>query len=139
MRKTLTICILLLRITLCSAQKKEAVQFLDLSFEQAFEQAKKEEKQLFINYSTKGCAPCRMMEKSVYTNPTLAKKMNQNFVCIKLDPIKDKNIERLAREKHKVSGFPTLIFFNVKGQIISNNAGFKTIEEMIKLVDEALK
>ncbi|RXQ93943.1 DUF255 domain-containing protein [Ancylomarina salipaludis] len=139
MRNILTICILLLSLTVCSAQKKGNVNFLNLSLEQAFEQAKKDGKQVFVNYSTKGCTPCKIMENTVYTNPSLAKKMNDNFVCIKLDPIEDKSIENRARYEHKVSGFPTFIFFNLKGEIVSNDVGFKSVEEMTQLVDKALK
>jgi len=139
MNKVLTILLILLSVGSGIAQDGRKVQFHNLSFEQAFEQAKREGKQVFVNYSIKGCAPCKEMEETVYTNSRLAYSMNQNFVCIKLDPMKNKGLRKRAKEEHKVNGFPTVIFFTVEGEIISNNTGFRDVTTMKQLVDEAIK
>lgn len=139
MKKILTILIFLFSVGICAAQESKGVKFLDISFEQAFEKAKKEGKLVFVNYTTKGCSPCKMMEKSVYTDASLAKKMNENFVCIKQDPIKDKNLEKRARGEHGIKGFPTMIFFKAEGDMLSKDAGFKSVEQINQLIDNSLK
>ncbi|MCG8578565.1 MAG: DUF255 domain-containing protein [Bacteroidales bacterium] len=138
--KNLVVALLLFfSLEICTAQNKEGVRFLDVSFEQAFEQAMQEGKQVFVNYTTKGCAPCRMMEMSVYTNDSIADKMNKNFISIKLDPIKDKSLEKRAREVHQIKGFPTMLFFNANGELISKNVGGKDVKEFNLILDEVLK
>jgi len=138
--KNLVIALLLfLSLEFCYAQDKEGVIFLDISFEQAFEKARQEGKQVFLKYSTKGCAPCKIMDESVYTNSDIAETMNQNFVCLKLDPIKDKSLEKRAREVHKIKGFPTMMFFKSNGTLISEAVGGKSEEEFMLILDDVLK
>jgi thiol:disulfide interchange protein len=131
--------LLIFSLGICTAQNKEGVRFLEISFEQALEQARQEGKQVFVNYSTKGCAPCKMMDMSVYTNTGIAEKMNEKLICIKLDPIKDKSIEKRAREEHQIKGFPTMLFFKANGELISKAVGGKSIEEFNLILDEVLK
>lgn len=131
--------LLIISLGICTAQDKEGVRFLEISFEQALEQARQEGKQVFVNYSTKGCAPCKMMDMSVYTNTGIAEKMNEKLICIKLDPIKDKSIEKRAREEHQIKGFPTMLFFKANGELISKAVGGKSIEEFNLILDEVLK
>jgi len=139
MKKLVVALLLLLSVEICTAQDKEGVIFLDISFEQAFEKARQEGKQVFVKYSTKGCAPCKMMDMSVYTDTSIAEKMNKNFICIKLDPIKDKSLEKRAREVHQIKGFPTMIFFKAEGKLISKAVGGKSIEEFMLILDKVLK
>ncbi len=131
--------LLIFSLGICVAQDKEGVKFQEISFEQAFEQARQEGKQVFINYSTKGCAPCKMMDMSVYTNAGIAEKMNDRLICIKLDPIKDKSIEKRAKEVHQINGFPTMLFFKADGELMSKAVGGKSVEEFNMILDEVLK
>ncbi len=131
--------LLIFGLIICTAQDKEGVRFLEISFEQAFEQARKEGKQVFVNYSTKGCAPCKMMDMSVYTNAGIAEKMNEKLICIKLDPIKDKSIAKRAKEVHQIKGFPTMLFFKADGELMSKAVGGKSVEEFNLILDEVLK
>ena len=138
MKNLVIILVFLFSVGICTAQENEGVKFLDISFEQAFEQAKQEGKQVFVKYSTKGCAPCKIMDMSVYTNSDIAEKMNQNFVCIKLDPMKDKSLEKRAREVHKIRGFPTMMFFKSDGSLISKAIGGKSVEEFNQLLNNVV-
>lgn len=131
--------VLFFYVGVCTAQNKEGVVFSDISFEQAFEKAKQDGKQVFVKYSTKGCAPCKMMDMSVYTDAGIAKKMNQNFICIKLDPLKDKSLSKRAREVHKIKGFPTMMFFREDGNLISKAVGGKNVEEFMLILNDVLK
>lgn len=138
--KNLVIALLLFfSLEICIGQSNEGVKFQDIGFEQAFEKASLEGKQVFVNYTTKGCAPCKMMDESVYTDTSIAKKMNKSFICIKLDPIKDRSLEKRAREVHQIKGFPTMIFFKEEGELISKVTGGKSIEEFNLILDGVLK
>lgn len=139
MKNLIIILVLIFSVGISNAQENKGVKFLDISFEQAFEQAKQEGKQVFVKYSTKGCAPCKIMDMNVYTNASIAKKMNKNFVCIKLDPMKDKSLTKLAREVHKIPGFPTMLFFKNEGDMISKVVGGKSVEEFKKLLSDVVE
>ncbi len=138
MKNLVILLVFFFSVGLCTAQENKGVKFLDISFEQAFEQAKQEGKQVFVKYSTKGCAPCKIMDMSVYTDASIAKKMNQNFVCIKLDPMKDKSLTKRARDVHKIKGFPTMMFFKSNVNLISKEIGGKSVEEFKQLLNDVV-
>ncbi len=52
---------------------------------EAFEKARKEGKLIFLSVGYSSCYWCHVMERKVFMNETIAKTMNDNFVCIKVD------------------------------------------------------
>lgn len=76
-------------------------------------------------------------------NEEMAKKLSDNFVCIKVDADKENNLV----EKYKKSGFlgrftsmpvPTVIFADSYGNEVYRIEGEKSAEDFDKAVDEAL-
>ena len=52
---------------------------------EAFEKARKEGKLIFLSVGYSSCYWCHVMERKVFMNEAIAKTMNDNFVCIKVD------------------------------------------------------
>src|SRR5437899_3369373 len=52
---------------------------------EAFEQAKKEGKLVFLSIGYSSCHWCHVMEKESFENEEVAKLLNQWFICIKVD------------------------------------------------------
>src|ERR1700694_5380557 len=52
---------------------------------EAFEKAKKEGKPIFLSIGYSACHWCHVMERESFSNPEIAKLLNANFVCIKVD------------------------------------------------------
>ena len=53
--------------------------------EEAFAKAKQENKPIFLSIGYSTCHWCHVMERESYSDPAIAKVMNANFVCIKVD------------------------------------------------------
>ena len=53
--------------------------------EEAFAKAKKENKLVFISIGYSACHWCHVMERESFSNADVAKVLNDNFVCIKVD------------------------------------------------------
>ena len=53
--------------------------------EEAFAKAKQENKPIFLSIGYSTCHWCHVMERESYSDPAIAKIMNSNFVCIKVD------------------------------------------------------
>ncbi|MFN4181690.1 MAG: thioredoxin domain-containing protein [bacterium] len=53
--------------------------------EEAFEKAQKEDKPIFLSIGYSACHWCHRMEKESFDDPEVAEKMNEVFVCIKVD------------------------------------------------------
>ena len=53
--------------------------------EEAFKKAKAEKKLVFLSIGYSACHWCHVMEKESFSNAVIAKILNDNFVCIKVD------------------------------------------------------
>ncbi|MBI4358003.1 MAG: thioredoxin domain-containing protein [Candidatus Omnitrophica bacterium] len=52
---------------------------------EAFQKAKKDDKPIFLSVGYSTCHWCHVMEEESFSNPEIAKIMNENFVSIKVD------------------------------------------------------
>lgn len=52
---------------------------------EAFEKAKKENKLIFLSVGYSSCYWCHVMERNVFSNEAIAKTLNDDYVCIKVD------------------------------------------------------
>ncbi|MHA2610504.1 MAG: thioredoxin domain-containing protein [bacterium JZ-2024 1] len=66
--------------------------------EEAFEKAKQEDKPIFLSIGYSACHWCHRMEKESFDDPEVAEKMNEVFVCIKVDREERPDIDRIYME-----------------------------------------
>jgi uncharacterized protein YyaL (SSP411 family) len=52
---------------------------------EALELARREEKPIFLSIGYSACHWCHVMEHESFENPSIARQMNEHFVCIKVD------------------------------------------------------
>ena len=63
----------------------QGVEFRDLTFQQALEQAQKEGKLVFMDCYTSWCGPCKYMLNTVFVLPEMGEFFNDQFVNVKYD------------------------------------------------------
>jgi thiol-disulfide isomerase/thioredoxin len=86
------------------------VEFQSLSFSEAVELAQNENKLVFVDVYAEWCGPCKMLDKNVFPNETLGKKMNASFVSIKVDGDLEENWG--VRESFGVTAYPTMLMID---------------------------
>ncbi|MGE5300094.1 MAG: thioredoxin family protein [Acidobacteriota bacterium] len=92
----------------------------------------------------KGCPRCEFLEKEVYSNPMIAKKIMEDFVPIRIDLNKKLSAEEQSLgEKYNFKNDCLLIFLDAKGDLVKE-AGKKLCfidkvdpQEFIKYLDLA--
>ena len=95
---------------------EEHIEFQKITFDQAKELAKKENKLIFLSCFTSWCASCKWMESNVYTHPEVANYFNTTFINTRYDCEID---EGLAIAKiYQISNFPTYLFLDATGVLI---------------------
>lgn len=81
----------------------------------AFDKAIKEDKPIFLSIGYSSCHWCHVMESEVFENEELARKLNNQFVCIKVDREERPDIDKHYQLIHQIitrrsGGWPTSIF-----------------------------
>jgi thioredoxin-related protein len=123
-----------------------------LTFEQAVEKAKVEKRKIFIDVYTDWCGWCKVMDKNTFSEPRIAKILNENFYPVKLDAEQREDIvyaghtfkfvesgrngyHQLAASllNNKLS-YPTVVFLDEDFRIIQPLPGYQKPEEFHKIV-----
>jgi len=101
---------------------QEAIQFQELPFKELVAKAKKDNKIVFIDAYASWCGPCKMMERNVFTKKSVGDYYNSNFVNARFDMEKGEGREIAA--KYGVRSYPTYLFLNGDGELVSQNFGY---------------
>lgn len=101
---------------------QDGIQFQDIPFKDLVAKAKKEKKLVFIDAYASWCGPCKMMEKNVFVTKSVGDFFNKNFVNARIDMEKGEGREVAA--KFAVRSYPTYLFLNGEGELVSQNYGY---------------
>lgn len=117
MKAILTTIALFLTATFASAANEDWTTNL----EAAFAKAKKENKNILVEFTgSDWCPPCKMMRSKVFSQKSFTSKASEDFVLVELDfPRGNKAVAKKNEpyaEKYGIEGFPTVILFDSKGQ-----------------------
>ncbi|MCY4562225.1 MAG: thioredoxin fold domain-containing protein [Flavobacteriaceae bacterium] len=109
-----------------------------MSFQEALEVQKEEPKKIFMDVYTDWCAPCKIMDALTFGHKDVAEFVNEHFYAVKFNAEGNDEFVYLEkpysnpyfnpnRKKNKmhefaqflgIQGFPTVVFFNEKGEPI---------------------
>jgi len=117
-------------------EEGQGIIFDKSSFKDLLEKAKKEDKILFLDCFTVWCGPCRMMANTVFTDTRVGEIFNSHFINAKIDMEKGEGIE-LAKD-YNVTAYPTMLFIDGDGKVISRITGAKNVETLLKLAQDVL-
>ncbi len=147
MKKALLIAFVLLGVTKISAQDK--INWMSMN--EALEAQKENPKKIFMDVYTDWCGPCKLLDKKTFHNDDVAKYVNENYYAVKFNAEgteeityqdftytnpnyqegrKGRNSQHLLAHALKVTGYPTIVFFNEKGELIQPVVGYKTPEQL---------
>ncbi len=111
---------------------KTKVNWLEWGKE-AFEKAKKEDKPILLDLTAVWCHWCHVIDATSYSNEEVAQIINRDFVPIKVYIDERPDI----RERYNMGGFPSTVFLNADGCIITGETYVPP--ERMKLLLEAVK
>lgn len=91
-------------------------------FASALARAKKAKKLVFVDFYAVWCGPCKLMDRTVYTDSTVALE-TERFLSRKVDAEKGEGIE-LAR-RYAVTAYPTLLVVDAAGKEVGREVGYR--------------
>ena len=133
MKKILLLFAAILVIVPLAAQ---GIAFDDLTFQQALNRAKAEDKLVFMDCYTTWCSPCKYLSEQVFTQIEVGDFFNKNFINLKMDMEKGEGRELLAR--FEIKAYPTLLLIRPDGTLQHRILGSMDARALITAVQEGM-
>ena len=115
----------------------KGVKFLDISYEQAIEIAKMENKRIFIDCYASWCAPCRKMLNTTFKDTRIGNLLNFQFIVIKVNMEKEKD-GKMLKNKFGVNVYPTYLLINPDGTLYNSFVGGASVLDFADKLKNAL-
>ena len=100
-----------------------------------FERAKREGKLVFLSIGYSSCHWCHVMERESFSNPEIAKILNANFVCVKVDREERPDVDDIYMTALNVTGdtggWPLSMFLTPEGKPIFGGTYFPPADKKI--------
>lgn len=132
MKKLLTTLLLLLFIFSFSQEK---ITFETTTWKEILAKAKLEKKLVFLDAYAEWCGPCKMMEKNVFTLPSVKAYYDANFINARIDMEKGEGPG--IAQKYGVRSYPSFLFINGDGELIAQNRGYMGEQDFLSIAKEA--
>lgn len=114
---------------------QESINFDSSSFKDLLAKAKAEKKLIFIDAYAVWCGPCKLMEKNIFTLPTVKAYYNSNFINARFDMEKGEGREIAA--KYGIRSYPSFLFLNGDGEVVNKNYGYMGEQDFLTIAKEA--
>ena len=89
--------------------------------------AKQEGKKIFVHFYADWCAYCKKMENETLKNPAVIDYLNQNFIPVRVNSDKDRDLAR----NYYIRGLPSTWFVSETGEKISSLPGYISAEMLL--------
>lgn len=100
------------------------------------EDAQKENKIVFLDMYTTWCAPCKIMDNEVFTDPSVKSFLEDNMISYKVDAEKGNGPDLSLI--YNVQVFPTLLFLDDKGRELVRYDGATGVTKFLELARQAV-
>jgi len=91
--------------------------------ETAFSEARTKQQTVVTFLYTDWCTYCRQMDRTTFSDPGLIEQLGDRFVWLRLNAENDAAGRRMALER-RITGYPTVIFFDADGREITRLPGY---------------
>ena len=111
-----------------------AIEWYDGTVEEAFAEAGRSAKPLFLYWGAVWCPPCNLMKSTLFQQPEFIAR-TRDFVAVYLDG--DTQRAQVWGEKHDAVGYPTLIVFDSAGRQMTRLPSTLTPGSFMAALDDA--
>ena len=101
---------------------KEVIVFTDFNWKQALEQAKSENKFVFVDVYATWCGVCKKLKKKSFKDKEAGDYFNKNFVNIAVNGETEEG--RMIMKKYNINSYPTLLIVDGNGVLKTKQTGF---------------
>lgn len=114
---------------------QDGVNFEHLSFREALDKAKREQKYVFMDCYTSWCGPCKNMIQNVFPQKKAGDYFNPKFICVKYDMEKGEGPE--LGKRFEVRAYPTFLVLDAEGRLLHKVIGSYSVDGIIGRIEES--
>ena len=128
--------------TMTSSSSSSAAPYRGVSFvnsnslQPLLDQAKAENKLIFLDFYTTWCLPCRVMDEEVFSLASTGAAIDKDFISYKINAEKG-NGPTLATV-YNVYAYPTLLFLDADGNVLERKDGSLSNSNFLNMAKNAL-
>jgi len=115
-------------------QQTSSINFGEADYATVMEAAKTQQRNVLFYFTHPYCAPCKIMDRTVFNQPDIVQLVDQTLIPVKVDCVDEKPSAKYMQEQYKVKTFPSLLIVDPSGNIIKRSAGFMDQQEMKKFL-----
>lgn len=112
-----------------SSYNSAGVNFFRGSWNAVKSRARRVNKPFFVDVYTTWCGPCKAMTRNTFSSSKVGSYANRNFVAYKIDA--EKGEGRNIARKYRVRAYPTVLFFDARGNLIGREVGYQNANTFI--------
>ena len=141
--------ILLVALLIVGTVSAQEINWMTMN--EALEAQSKNPKKILMDVYTTWCGPCKLMDKKTFGNKKVIDFVNKHYYAVKFNAEgteeityqdftytnpnyipgrKGRNSQHLFAHALKVTGYPSLVFFDDTGDLIQAVAGYKTPQQL---------
>ncbi|MBD0401213.1 DUF255 domain-containing protein [Flammeovirga sp. EKP202] len=113
----------------------QAIQFKNLSIDNAFKKAKTENKDVFITVYTSYCEACNMMQEEIFEERKVGHYYNQHYISLLIDANSQEGKQLV--DEYKLHDYPSFLFIGQDKQPLHLFVGNMSENEFMKSTKEA--
>ncbi|EAY30807.1 thioredoxin fold domain-containing protein [Microscilla marina] len=117
-----------------NSYQSAGVNFFKGSWNNMKSQASRRNKPFFVDVYTTWCGPCKSMTRNTFSASSVGQYASRNFVAYKLDAEKGEG-PSIAR-KYKVRAYPTVLFFDARGNLVGRSVGYQNASNFIRTMSK---
>jgi thioredoxin 1 len=118
-------------------EPSEGIRFHVGSWESALQQARKEQKLIFLDVYATWCGPCKRLKSTTFTDTSVGDFYNQNFINVALDG--EKGEGKKLMQQYGLTSYPSLLFIDADGKLVGKAVGYHSPQQMINLGQKVKK
>jgi len=112
-------------------------------YDEGLKLAQNNQKMVLVEFFASWCGYCKKMDLETFADPKVQQVMDRYFVPVRVTESSEEKVayqgqqvtEKELTAKHGVSGFPTLVFMQTDGEIITTIPGYQPPEEFGQILE----
>ncbi len=107
----------------------QGIHFIEDDWNKALQEAKKQNKLVFLDAYASWCGPCRLLKKNTFPDKDAGAFFNKNFINVAVNM--EKGDGPALATLYGVDAFPTLIIADAGGNIVTYTKGYISPKQLI--------